>query len=473
MSDLPLVSIKIFVKDLSVEEVIGFRAYDRESQIKLSNMLKNALDKSRFYKAVKHGEPLIFKLNGVTINVFEDTAILKTPCGYPITLDYIDDDVLKVFELNREETVYIKCIPEIVNLGRKKYIRAKDIEFIIGSVDLETANSLLNKYKPYELLALGFGYKMTNESYGLLIPRLLPIFRPQNIPLHVISFTPPNTGKSTFAGLLERTWSAYYYTETPSIANLIGDARYNSYGIAYYYRTIVFDEFDKLGSLERQKLEELWKALQTGMEQGLWKRGVSSKGEISYRNTVSILYFGNVTDEDLMNYVSQSKSSNAKDRIEHLIREKYKLSTKQFIDRIVYAEYLTQCPTTDQILNSKEGEVIYLDPKVTRGILKILDEKMYNDFKKLIKDSAGRKTNQINAFYTALTHLGLELDQETIMKLYNGSITFLDLFTSDKTVKSESKNTNESVKTDQPKDGKRNPTLDIKYEEWDLSGVVR
>ena len=473
MSDLPLVSIKIFVKDLSVEEIIGFNAYDEQSQKAIAEMLRNAQDESAFYRAIKYNKPFIFKLNGVKINLFEDQVRLRVPCGHFIILENVTDEILDILEMNREESIYVKAKAEKVITGKKKYLKATDVQFIIGSVDTDRAKELLNEYKPYELLALGFGYKQEPKAYGLLIPRLLPIFRPQNTALHVISFTPPDTGKSTFANLLERVWSAYFYTETPSLAQLVGDARYNSYGVAYYYRTLIFDEFDKLGSLERQKLEELWRVLQTGMEQGVWKRGVSSKGEISYRNTVSLLFFGNVTDEDLLNYTSQSLTTNHKDRLEYLIREKYKLNTKQFLDRIVYAEYLIQAPRTDEILNVQDAEVVYLDPKVTRGILKIIDEKCYNDFKRIETEKAGRKPRQINAFYTVLTHLGLELDRETIINLHNGSITFLDLFTSDKTVKSESKNTNESVKTDQPKDGKSDKSLDIKYEEWDLSGVVR
>jgi len=428
MKDLPLVSLKIYVKDLSVEEVIGFNAYDKESQEKLAKMLKNANDKPSFYKAIKYNEPFIFKLNGVTIDVFNDTVKLRTPCGYLIAIDNVSDELLNVLEMSREETLYVKAKAKKIITHNRKYLKATEIKFIVGTVDLETAKDLMKDYKPYELLTLGFGYKPIKESYGLLIPRLLSVFRPQNIALHVMSFTPPNTGKSTFANLLERLWSAYYYTETPSLPQLVGDGRFNTYGVAYYYKTLIFDEFDKLGSLDRQKLEELWRVLQTGMEQGIWKRAVSSKGDINYRNVVSLLYFGNVTDDDLLNYMSQNISTNHRERLEYLIREKYKLNVKQFMDRLVYVEYLTKAPTTDEILNAKGGEVIYLEPKVTRGILKIIDELCFKDFKKIETERAGRKSNQINAFYTVLTHLGLELDQSELLDLYNGNKTFLDYF---------------------------------------------
>jgi len=463
MSDLPLVSLKVYVKDLGVEEIIGFNAYDEQSQKAIAEMLRNAQDKSAFYKAVKYNKPFIFKLNGVTIDVFNDQAILRTPCGFPIVLENLTDEVIEILELNREETVYIKAKAEKVVAGKKKYLRATDVQFIIGTVDLDRAKELLKEYKAYELLALGFGYKPAPESYGLLIPRLLPVFKPQNIPMHVISFTPPNTGKSTYANLLERVWSAYFYTETPSLAQLVGDARYNSYGVAYYYRTLIFDEFDKLGSLERQKLEELWRVLQTGMEQGVWKRGVSSKGEISYRNTVSLLFFGNVTDEDILNYTSQSLTTNHKERLETLIREKYRLATKQFMDRITYAEYLVNTPTTDEILNTRDGEVVYLDPKVTRGLLKLIDQRCFEDFKKIEAKKAGRKAHQKNAFFTVLYHLGLEISLEELEALYNGSKTFLDYFTAAKEeAKAESKEAEEAKAEE----------AEITVEEWDMSKVI-
>ena len=463
MSDLPLVSFKIYVKDLSIDEIIGFRAYTEDEQRKVAEMLHNAQDKAKFYKAVKYSQPILFKLNGVNIDVFNDVAKLRVPCGYTIIVKNINDEILNYIELNREETIYVKAKP-IVKHGYKgrKYIEAEELEFIIATVDTDTAKELLNEYKAYELLAYGFGYKPCNESYGLLIPRLLPIFKPQNIPLHVISYTPPNTGKSTFASLLERVWSAYYYTETPSLPQLVGDGRFNSYGVAYHYRTIVFDEFDKIGSLERQRLEELWRVLQTGMEQGIWKRGVSSKADISYKNFVSLLFFGNVTDEDILNYTSQSTSVNHKDKLEYLIREKYRLSSKQFIDRIVYAEYLIKAPSTDEILNVQDGEVVYLDPKVTRGVLKIIDEKCFDDFKKAESDKAGRKTRQLNAFYTVLYHLGLEIELDTLHELYNGNITFLELY-----------NEGEGYDTaNESEAGETADVSDIEYMEWDMREVI-
>ena len=43
MSNLPLVSFKIYVKDLSIDEIIGFRAYTEDEQRKVAEMLHLSL----------------------------------------------------------------------------------------------------------------------------------------------------------------------------------------------------------------------------------------------------------------------------------------------------------------------------------------------------------------------------------------------------------------------------------------------
>jgi len=428
MTELPLVTLKIFNPEIEPEEIIGFNAYDEETQNEIVRMKRNAEDQTHFYEAVKFGEPLLFKVSEYAVDIFNDVIRLKTPCGQFITIENPDDEVLEYLKMSREETVYIKCTVRPEKIDRKKVLIAENIEFNLASVDTDTAKELLNEYPAYELLTLGFGFKNVPDGFALITPRLLALFRPQNTPLHVICFEPPNTGKSTFASLCERLTTAYFYTETPTPANLVGDARYNTYGVAYHYKTIIFDEFDKIASLERQKLEELWKILQTGMANGVWKRGVSSKVELSFRNVVSCLFFGNVSDEDLSSYDFSRLTDNHKEKLAEVIREKYHLSVKQFISRIAYAHYIHKSPTTDEVLNVKDYEVVYLDPKVTRGIIKLIDIKMYKEFTPLIREKKGRTTRIINALNTALIALGLDVSDKVVMGLFDGQITFFDYF---------------------------------------------
>ena len=445
MNDLPIVSLKIYDPEITIDEVIGFNAYDAETQAKIVEMKHSAEDEAKFKRAVKYGSPILFKISAVKIPPFGDYLRIRTPCGHFITVHDPNDEALEFIELAKEETVYVKTTVRPRKFGKKWVLFATEIEFIIASTDEETAKSLVKDYPPYILLALGYGYRPTSESYGLILPRLLPLFRPQNVALHVLSFTPPNAGKSTFANLTERLTSAYFYTETPTPADLVGDARFGTKGTVYYHRTVIFDEFDKIASLERQKLEELWKILQTGMEQGVWRRAVSSKTKISYRNTVSLLFFGNVKDESLSGHGLEQFKQNHKDLIKTFIAEEYNLRSKQFVDRLCYAEYLTNTPTTDDVLNVVDGEVKYLDPKVTRAIIKIIDRKTFTDFKKIVTDKAGRHANRINAFYTALYHLGVEFDDETVFALYNGDKTFLELFTADKSADESEELTEEDL----------------------------
>jgi len=445
LNDLPIVSLKIYDPEITIDEVIGFNAYDAETQAKIVEMKRAAEDEAKFKRAVKYSSPILFKISAVRVSPFTDYVTIYTPCGHPILVHDPNDEALEYVELAKEETVYVKAVVTPVTFNDKRRLLAKEIEFIIASCDEETAKSLIRDYPPYVLLTLGYGYRPTGESYGLILPRLLPLFRPQNVALHVLSFTPPNTGKSTFANLTERLTSAYFYTETPTPANLVGDARFGTKGTAYYHRTIIFDEFDKIASLERQKLEELWKILQTGMEQSIWRRAVSSKADLSFRNTVSLLFFGNVRDETLSGYGLERFDHNHKQLIKTFIAEEYNLTSRQFVDRLCYAEYLTDTPRTDDVLNVVDGEVKYLDPKVTRAIIKLIDRKTFTDFRKIVKDKAGRHANRINAFYTALHHLGFETTDQTILALYNGDITFSSLFTKLETSESDEELTESDI----------------------------
>ena len=62
-----------------------------------------------------------------------------------------------------------------------------------------------------------------------------------------------------------------------------------------------------------------------------------------------------------------------------------------------------------------------------------------------MKDKAGRHANRINAFYTALYHLGFETSEQTVMALYNGDITFSSLFSKLETSESDEELTESDI----------------------------
>ncbi len=74
------------------------------------------------------------------------------------------------------------------------------------------------------------------------------------------------------------------------------------------------------------------------MENGKWSR---ERGQIDYERTVSFALFGNIKDESLNNYKISSYSSNHREIVEGILRDKLKLEMiDAFMQRLTYVEYL-------------------------------------------------------------------------------------------------------------------------------------
>ena len=65
-------------------------------------------------------------------------------------------------------------------------------------------------------------------------------------------------------------------------------------------------------------------------------------------------------------------------------------------------------------------------------------------------------------FYTVLYHLGLEIELDTLHELYNGNITFLELYNEGERYET----------TDESETGEAADVSDIEYMEWDMREVI-
>ena len=144
------------------------------------------------------------------------------------------------------------------------------------------------------LLLLRYNPKVLSEdAKSTLVARIIPLVATE--PIHTIELTIPGTGKSTVATMYSFTLNWLYFTEPPSVATLIGDARTGKSTIAGA-RGVWLDEIDKWtrGTTKREDLRQAIEAMLTGMEQGLWIRGKGGEKQIKVYNPIPVYLSGNV-----------------------------------------------------------------------------------------------------------------------------------------------------------------------------------
>ncbi len=87
-------------------------------------------------------------------------------------------------------------------------------------------------------LLQSFGYdpsKMETNDIFLFLPRLFPLFKSPitKRQINYIEISNRWTGKTTTFMILQEVFNFSYYTESPTYANLIYDARNNMYGAVF------------------------------------------------------------------------------------------------------------------------------------------------------------------------------------------------------------------------------------------------
>jgi len=369
-------------------------------------------------------------------------------------------------KITKDANVYVKAkVAGVIKEKRKAKIYITDVKFIVADLNEEKAKELLNEYDPLTLLTYAIGYEPTPDVFGLILPRLLPIFKPFGLGVHVIQFTPPATGKTHTASTITQLENAYHSLSFPSRAKLIGDARRNSYGLCYKYNVLYIEEFDKISGVRADEFKEDYEVLLTGLEQGIWQREKSSKADISYTNPVSFCIFGNVGLLEKYGFTVEDYGKTHRDRVTETIETLTNINAKPFVQRFAYVEYITdEVNIMQYIVRNENNEPQFLHPAVSRGIIKILkDEVVKNAVKP--KAEKSRLDRHFNTLYSILKTLKLEFDDNTIEKLVNGELTFLDVFRKQKDVKST-----DDVKTEETTAKETEDELVI--EEFDLSEAL-
>jgi len=428
MSELPLIPLRKYVKELSDEEIVTFQAFTKEAQQNLYNKLQPAKNPLLLEYAYRKHSTIIFKPESISISHRFNTLYLYTPAG---TIGVqLSDEVLEEIANMQSSNIYFECeLYKKIPVGIKNAIYLANIVAIYeADFDFDRAKELLNEYKPYELILLGLGYKPTNEALASKLPLILPLFQYNSRAIHTATFTPPRTGKSKAASLLRGLASAYL-TTFPSPSKLIYDGAKGKYGLTYLYSTIYIDEFDKINAQKRRDMfRDTYETLLTGMSDGVWIREVSSKAS-DFQNLVGFCFMGNVENAELANYADLSDHSlTARNRLYKLLEDI--VNPAPFIERIAYVEFLKKSPQAYELLNVNEDhQVLYLDPRITRAVIKLLQDETLNQ--PIHRNVESELDHHFNAIKSVLNVLQVELSDSTIESLVKSELTFTDVLTTD------------------------------------------
>ena len=326
----------------------------------------------------------------VSFNVQRGVIILELSNGVRGIAVGVDEDNIKD----------VVSAPIEVIIARSQSVPVIHIKRIYGRVD--NADELIDKLREenvplYDALLMGFGYKPCDKARVLMLPRILSLFRVNGMPLYTLQITPRATGKTEFGTRVRDILNWAYTGEAPSFAFLIYDARTRSIGQVFLRNGIVFDGIDKWG-------EKIWnistdyELLLTGMEQGVWSRGVSG-APVSGRKYVNMLFFGNVIDASLQRLPDRECTVAAISIFG---------DPEPFLDRIVLTHYSLDRVDINELVTGR-----VLPDSVMRYLINHVQELIDRDSTVYTSNLEGRLSRHSASFQKAVRNMGVSVDSDT------------------------------------------------------------
>ncbi len=441
-----LVYIKVFVRDAPLPLFIAFRKEFeglkpedvKQKQKELYELYVNSADKNALaMELAMHGEgALILKPAGVRV-FSTGEVVITTKGGSKLVGDIrLFGESKKEIANNLRDWMYVevKADKEIEEKYGRDACLITTVDPLKGYVDEDEAKRLLDEYSltPAELLMCGLGIRPCDVTMRLFLPRLLPLFYYGDRPIHVMQLTNVESGKTEYGTRLEFLFTWTFYSEFPSVAELIYDGRTGSAGSVFTSNGIVIDEIDKVS---KTRFVEAYQPLNTGLENGLWRRGVSIHGrKLEVYRRIPFIVFGNVTQGD--DVIDQRLYENSRATAKYVITEAIstggddrKVNVYSFIDRFaivdVYPKYV---PISDYVI-MKDGAVGVLPDSTMRGIVSVVQDAIKHEYVEPTDDCKGRRRAQLEAVYNVLKALiDEEVDLDVLREIVVGNRDFGALF---------------------------------------------
>ncbi|MEM2261260.1 MAG: hypothetical protein QXK24_02285 [Ignisphaera sp.] len=433
-----LIFVRNYVRDLPLSLVIAFsdtfegldETKVKEKQSKIYEMYRLSLDKSalNLRLAINREVKMIVKADGISIK--QDGEVNLRTRGDTILIGSIDQfgSTAEEIENNIREWLLIT-----VSKGNPRlrfdnaYIR--DVEPLQGYRDIATAKRLLDEYdfNILDLLLLGFGIKPCYDTYRLYFPRFATQLFYDGRPVHVIQLTNTDSGKSYFSIRMEFVDNWTHFTEFPSPAKLIFDGRTGLHGAVFTSRGIAIDEFDKL---KKDRFTEAYQPLNTGLENGIWRRGVQTFAGISlegYRY-VPFLIFGNIVNGEQP--ISTIFNENTRKYITDKLSNLTGMNAESFVERFALVDIIIRkIPISKYLIRNEKGVVGVLKDSIIRGLITLAEQKLTTKYIDFDGKLEGRLQRHGEAMYNVLyTLTGYEVpDIPTFASAILGDIDFGNL----------------------------------------------
>jgi len=312
----------------------------------------------------------IFRPQAIKIDYVDMLVSVKSPSSLNIIipnrfLRRLGNDTEQIIE-NLSDYLFIRYYKA------KGELIADEVVPLRGIISEDIAREILNDTSlcPLEVILTGLGYKVCTETVRLFLPRIIGWFKGfDGKPMHIAQFTLPESGKTTFGLRSETLFNWRYFTEPPTLARLIMDARSGTLGEVFVRNGIVFDEFDKwtLDSAERQLT---FYSILTGMEQGKWDRGVSAMGRRAPDVTrwIPIVFFGNLGDFDKLFGIQQY---NTRAFFNVIYTARFSQDVRALCDRLALIDL---CNVQIRIMDYLTNKV--LPDSILRGIVSLLQKQV-------------------------------------------------------------------------------------------------
>ena len=433
MSAPKLVFVRRLVRDIPFPLVIAFAdalqnldvSRQREEQRKLYDMYRLSTDASLLNLAIalRKFVRIIFKPEGYVIEQ-NGTVKLFTKGGTMLVGD------IKQFGKNMREIentigewllVDVTAGKPYADIPNAKILH---VEPITRRENVERAKEIMEEHAltPIELLLYSLGIRPCVETVRLYAIRFLSLFFYDARPIHVIQITQPETGKSHYSVRMEFAFNFTHFTEFPSPARLIYDARLNAKGAVFTSNGIVIDEIDKL---DRNTFKKAYMSLNTGLENGVWRRGVTSSlgASVEGYRFVPFVLFGNVPEE--MRIEESYRQS-----FETWLREYTNMNVSAFVERFALVDVcLDSISVSRYLIRNEQGIVGFLPDEVLRGVVRIVEDSIEYEYVEEDEECFGRLRTHAEAVYNVLKALlDTDIDADDVKKLILGEMDALEFF---------------------------------------------
>ena len=391
-----------YIKDWNsnIIDIIYWSKPEKEREFTLKLLRKGSMEFIgriiEVKKITKSDEFSVRLTNGVDVIFNEEILKKNNP-------DLRDKDLTDILEeVRKARLLYLNIIVKKDKKGSYKFYVKSYMD--LAKVELRTKEILEIKQKynitwfDFFLCAIGINpFDMNIDDYLLLrqlyIPRVLSLF-PVKIRdeftkyTHILQFTKPGTGKTTFYSKLSNIMRIHIFSRFPSRTRLVMDARTGAEGAIFHNDYIVIDAFDK--NLKNENFNDFLSYSERGLSSGEWdveKGSASTKSERDViKRDVGFIFLGNV---DKVSY--ETLTDYLKDWREWLRGELIKKGLEPgpasaFIDRLAIISVVDQDFDVDKYVVDKTLRIQYfmaLINLIKQEILKAkIDNTKFSDLNK-------------------------------------------------------------------------------------------